>query len=171
VQKTSQSSKRLIEKKIEALGVGPKFRVYDDKIETPGDGVIIFQGMQDHTANRSSRWRASTGPGRGGADAQRAQPDAAAPDHPGEAPRSGSAGTRAARPTRSTSSCGPRSRTGAGRGPGQLARQPVVPAVLEDERKLDLELYPDRYDHIWEGGLRQGARGRLLRQAAGEGQG
>jgi phage terminase large subunit len=46
----AQSSKRLIEDKIEAFGVGSKFRVYDDKIKTPGDGVIIFQGMQDHTA-------------------------------------------------------------------------------------------------------------------------
>jgi phage terminase large subunit len=28
---------------------------------------------------------------------------------------------------------------------------PWFPKVLEDERKLDIELYPDRYDHIWEG--------------------
>lgn len=51
VQKTlAQSSKRLIESKIESLGVGSHFRVFNDKIETPGDGVVIFQGMQDHTA-------------------------------------------------------------------------------------------------------------------------
>ena len=42
----SQSSKRLIESKIAALGVGDRFKVYSDKIETPGDGVIIFRGMQ-----------------------------------------------------------------------------------------------------------------------------
>ena len=41
---------RLIESKIQALGVGPLFRVLDDRIKTPGDGLIIFQGMQDHTA-------------------------------------------------------------------------------------------------------------------------
>lgn len=51
VQKTlAQSSKRLIETKISDLGVGSEFKVFHDKIETPGDGIIIFQGMQDHTA-------------------------------------------------------------------------------------------------------------------------
>jgi len=28
---------------------------------------------------------------------------------------------------------------------------PWLPAVLEEERKLDLSRYPDRYEHIWEG--------------------
>ena len=47
----SQSSKRLIEGKIAALGIGSGFKLYSDKIETPGDGIIIFRGMQDHTAD------------------------------------------------------------------------------------------------------------------------
>ena len=47
----AQSSKRLIESKIAALGLGHGFRVFNDKIETPGDGLIIFRGMQDHTAD------------------------------------------------------------------------------------------------------------------------
>jgi Phage terminase large subunit len=42
----AQSSKRLIESKIAALGLGHGFRVFNDKIETPGDGLIIFRGMQ-----------------------------------------------------------------------------------------------------------------------------
>ena len=46
----AQSSKRLIEDKIEAFNVGNLLRVYDEKIRTPGDGLIIFQGMQDHSA-------------------------------------------------------------------------------------------------------------------------
>jgi len=45
-----QSSKRLLETKIQELGVGKSFKVWQDRIETPGDGVIVFQGMQDHTA-------------------------------------------------------------------------------------------------------------------------
>lgn len=45
-----QSVKRLIEDKIEAMGVGGAFRVLQTHIETPGDGIIIFQGMQNHTA-------------------------------------------------------------------------------------------------------------------------
>lgn len=51
VQKSlKESAKRLIEDKIEALGVGSMFEVQSDQIKTPGGGVVIFQGMQDHTA-------------------------------------------------------------------------------------------------------------------------
>jgi phage terminase large subunit len=42
----AQSSKRLIESKIATLGLGHQFRIFSDKIETPGDGLIIFRGMQ-----------------------------------------------------------------------------------------------------------------------------
>jgi phage terminase large subunit len=48
----AQSSKRLIESKIAALGVGSGFKLYSDKIETPGDGIIIFRGMQVYFAKR-----------------------------------------------------------------------------------------------------------------------
>jgi hypothetical protein len=48
VQKSlMQSSKRLLEDKIAALNVGHLFKVFEREIETPGDGVIIFHGMQD----------------------------------------------------------------------------------------------------------------------------
>src|SRR5689334_25358767 len=36
-----QSSKRLIESKIQSLGVGAQFQVLHDRIVTPGDGLII----------------------------------------------------------------------------------------------------------------------------------
>jgi phage terminase large subunit len=45
----AQSSKRLIESKIAALRLGHQFRIYSDKIATPGDGIIIFRGMQSYT--------------------------------------------------------------------------------------------------------------------------
>ncbi len=48
----AQSSKRLIESKIAALGLGHQFKVYSDKIETPGDGLVIFRGMQVYFAKR-----------------------------------------------------------------------------------------------------------------------
>jgi len=41
----AQSSKRLIESKIAALGLGHGFKLFNDKIETPGDGLLIFRGM------------------------------------------------------------------------------------------------------------------------------
>ena len=50
VQKSlKDSSKRLIETKLAQLGLGEAdgFRVYEKEIQTPGDGVIIFMGMQD----------------------------------------------------------------------------------------------------------------------------
>lgn len=51
VQKTlKESAKRLIEDKITALDVGDQFDVTLNEIKTPGGGVILFQGMQDHTA-------------------------------------------------------------------------------------------------------------------------
>ncbi len=45
-----ESVKRLIEDKIMAFNVGPMFRVLNDSIIAPDNGVILFQGMQDHTA-------------------------------------------------------------------------------------------------------------------------
>lgn len=45
-----QSVKRLLEDKIQELGVGSYFRVLQSHIETAGGGRIIFQGMQYHTA-------------------------------------------------------------------------------------------------------------------------
>lgn len=52
VQKTLQeSSKRTIEDKIRALGVADQFQINKSEIKTPGDGIIIFTGMQDHNAD------------------------------------------------------------------------------------------------------------------------
>jgi phage terminase large subunit len=51
IQKSlAQSVKQLIEDKIESLGVGHYFDVLDKEIRTPGGGIILFQGMQNHTA-------------------------------------------------------------------------------------------------------------------------
>jgi phage terminase large subunit len=47
----AQSSKRLIESKIAALGLGHGFKPFNDKIETPGDGLIIFRGMHSDTTD------------------------------------------------------------------------------------------------------------------------
>lgn len=51
VQKTlDQSVKKLLENKIQKLGLGSYFEVQQNKIKTPYGGVITFAGMQDHTA-------------------------------------------------------------------------------------------------------------------------
>ena len=154
VQKTlAQSSKRLIETKIQSMRVGGDFKVFNDKIETPGDGIIIFQGMQDHTAESIKSLE-----GFRIADVEEAQTLSA---------RS----LTLLRPTiRAPGSqiwfrWNPRRKSDAvddflrKRGPdnsivvqANWRDNPFWTSELEAERKLDLELYPERYDHIWEGG-------------------
>jgi len=53
IQKSlSQSVKRLLETKIESMNAGAYFEVQDAVIKSrKGDGAIIFQGMQNHTAD------------------------------------------------------------------------------------------------------------------------
>lgn len=53
VQKSlKDSAKALISDKLKRFGIGKAegFRVLNDRIITPGNGIIIFQGMNDHTA-------------------------------------------------------------------------------------------------------------------------
>jgi phage terminase large subunit len=58
-QKTlAQSSKRLIESKIASLGLSHRFRIYSDRIATPGDGIIIFRGLHPNTLY----WRKTINP-------------------------------------------------------------------------------------------------------------
>jgi hypothetical protein len=54
VQKSlMQSSKRMIETKIQQLGVGSSFQILHDRVIIPGGGLIIFVGMH-------ARWGVST---------------------------------------------------------------------------------------------------------------
>lgn len=51
VQKSlKDSAKRLIEDKIDRFPSSLGFRIRHDDIITPGGGIILFYGMQDHTA-------------------------------------------------------------------------------------------------------------------------
>lgn len=52
VQKSLKFSvKKLIEAKIESMNAGLYFEVQNEQIKTRNGGVIIFQGMQDHTSD------------------------------------------------------------------------------------------------------------------------
>lgn len=52
VQRSLKNSvKLLVEDKIRALGVSHLFTILEAEIKTPGGGVIMFQGMQNHTAD------------------------------------------------------------------------------------------------------------------------
>jgi phage terminase large subunit len=53
IQKSlQQSAKHLIETKINDFGLGEKdgFKIFKDVIQLPGDGICLFQGLQDHTS-------------------------------------------------------------------------------------------------------------------------
>ena len=145
----AQSSKRLIESKIASLGVGSRFKTFSDKIETPGDGLIIFRGMQDHTAESIKSlegfriaWID---------EAQTLSARSLALLRP----------TIRAENSELWASWNPRRKSDAiddflrARKPSgaivigaNWRDNPWFPSVLEEERRTDLSLYPDRYDHI-----------------------
>ena len=177
VQKTlAQSSKRLIESKIASLGVGANFRVFQDKIETPGDGLIIFQGMQDHSAESIKSLE-----GFRLAWIEEAQTLSA---------RSLSLLRPTIRSERSEiwASWNPTRKSDAiddfFRGPNGLPKGAVLVKanwrdnpwwtdVLEAERQLELERYPERYDHTYEGDYAKAFEGayfaRMLSEARRDG--
>lgn len=153
VQKTlAQSSKRLVESKIREMGVGAEFKVFNDKIETPGDGIIIFQGMQDHTAESIKSLE-----GFRRAWVEEAQTLSARsltllrPTIRAE----GSQLWASWNATRKSDAIDDFLRAKKPQGSvvvrASWRDNPWFPKVLEDERQLDLRLYPERYDHIWEG--------------------
>jgi len=156
----AQSSKRLVETKIQELGFGRDFKIYHDRIATPGDGLIIFNGMQDHTAESIKSLE-----GFRIAWIDEAQSLSA---------RSLSLLRPTIRVEKSEiwASWNARRKSDAIdnffralKPPGSICVQanwrdnPWFPAVLEEERKTDLALYPDRYDHIWEGGYAKAFEG------------
>jgi phage terminase large subunit len=157
VQKTlKESSKRLIEDKIEAFGLGSQdgFKVFNEVIETRGGGLISFQGMQDHNAESIKSLEGY----------HRAWVE--------EAQTLSARSLSLLRPTIRTEgselwfSWNPRRATDAVdamlRGPERPTDAIVVranwsdnsrfPSVLEQERLDCLRTSPEQYDHIWEGG-------------------
>ena len=157
VQKSlKDSAYRLISQKLDAFGLteADGFKVFNDRIQTPGDGVIIFQGMQDHTAESI---KSLEGFKRAWAE---------------EAQTLSSTSLRLLRPTIRADdselwfSWNPRRKadpvdvmlrqgelpTGAKVVRANWSDNPWFPQVLEQERLDCLKENPDQYEHIWEGG-------------------
>jgi phage terminase large subunit len=157
VQKSlKDSAKRLIESKLSEFGLGEAdgFKVFSDRIQTPGDGSIIFQGMQDHTAESikslegfKRAWveEAQTLSAR---SLQLLRPTIRAP---------GSELWFTWNPRRKIDPVdlmlrGPTPPTGTIVVKANHNDNPWLPAELEQERLDCLTNEPDQYDHIWEGG-------------------
>ena len=156
VQKTlSESAKRLIEDKIHEYGLEKQgFRILRDRIETPGDGIIIFMGMADHN-NESIKslegfdraWveEAQTLSKR---SLQLLRPTIRKP---------GSELWFSWNPSRKVDAVDvllkgdnlPSSCTVV---KANWSENPWLPDVLNEERLDDQRNYPDSYDHVWEGG-------------------
>lgn len=153
VQKTlAESSKQIVESKIASLGLGDQFRITREHIETPGGGVILFQGMQNHTAESIKSLEGC----------RIAWVD--------EAQTLSERSLSLLRPTIRVEgseiwfSWNPRRKVDAVdrflremKPEGSIVVQcnwrdnPWWNATLEAERQLELSLYPDRYPHIYEG--------------------
>lgn len=157
VQKTlKESSKRLLEDKLRAFGVGEKdgFKVFNEVIQTPGDGVIVFQGMQDHNAESIKSLE-----GFRRAWIEEAQTLSARslsllrPTIRDE----GSELWFSWNPRRKTDPVdvmlrGHDKPTGAVVVRANWSDNPWFTKVLEQERLDCLRITPEQYDHIWEGG-------------------
>jgi phage terminase large subunit len=155
VQKSlKESAKRLLEQKIQEYDVGHLFDVQESQIKTPGDGLIVFAGLQDHTAESIKSYE--------GFDVAWVE----------EAQTVSKTSLNLLRPTIRKPgselwfSWNPRRKidpvdemfrgdelpTGAAIVKANWSDNPWFPAELEQERQDCLRMQPEQYDHIWEGG-------------------
>jgi len=154
VQKSlKESAKKLIEYKIQEYGVGHLFDVQESQIKTPGDGLIVFAGLQDHTAESIKSYE--------GFDVAWVE----------EAQTVSQKSLNLLRPTIRKPgselwfSWNPRFETdpvdvmlrGEELPTGSIVshanwdKNPWFPAELEQERLDCLRMQPEQYEHIWEG--------------------
>ncbi|KKK74738.1 hypothetical protein LCGC14_2880770, partial [marine sediment metagenome] len=169
VQRSLRDSvKLLIEDKIRAFGVENQFKIMYDQIRTPGKGVIVFQGLQDHTAESIKSFE--------GFDIA----------HLEEAHTITQRSLELLRPTIRTpgsqiwASWNPRSPDdpidkflrGENRPKSAIVVEsnwrdnPWFPEVLQEDREYDEQFNPTRYDHIWEGGYEPAVVGALWTREA-----
>lgn len=173
----AQSAKLLIESKLYEHGLSSRhgFRIYEDMIQTPGDGLIIFKGMNNYTADsikslegfKRAWWEeAHTATQR---SVNLLRPTIRA---------SGSQMWWSYNPALKTDPVdvmfrGPEKPTGSVVVTANWRDNPWFTAELEQERKDCMRLQPDQYDHIWEGGYISVAEGayfaRHLSEARGQG--
>lgn len=152
----SQSAKLLIEDKLSKhrLGEADGFKVFRDVIQTPKDGIVIFKGMQDYTAEsvkslenfKRAWWE----------EAQTASHRSLSLLRP-TIRAEGSEIWFSWNPRRKTDAVdmmfrGEHLPTGGVVVKANWSDNPWFPKVLEQERIDCLRDNPDQYEHIWGGG-------------------
>ena len=156
VQKSlKESAKRLIEDKLQTFGLGEKdgFKVFREVIETPGDGLIIFTGMQDHTADSV---KSLEGYHRAWAEEAQGLSDRSLTLLRPTIRAEGSELWFSWNPTRPTDPVdmmlrGAKTPSDAKVVMANWRDNPWFPAALDQERRDCLANQPERYAHIWEG--------------------
>jgi phage terminase large subunit len=171
-----ESAKLLIEDKIRQFGLGEAdgFKIFNDRIETPKDGLIIFKGMQDYNAESikslehfKRAWieEAQTLTAR---SLTMLRPTIRA---------DGSEIWASWNPRRKSDAIDKFLRGDPPRGAKVVSANwrdnPWFPTVLQNEREDDFEKRPDTYEHVWEGGyvkaLEGSYFGKLLAEARAQG--
>lgn len=152
----AQSSKALIEAKLSEfrLGEADGFKVFRDVIQTPGDGLLIFKGMQDYTAEsikslegfKRSWWEEAQSATANSIKLLR--PTMRAPG----AQMWWSWNARSRRDPVDVMLRGEEIPTGAIVVNANWRDNPWFGAELEQERQDCLRMTPDDYDHVWDGG-------------------
>lgn len=163
IQKSlKESAKFLIESKIRKFGLGEAdgFKIFTDRIQTPGDGVIAFTGMQDHTADSIKSYEGFHKAW--GEEAHTISSKSLSllrPTIRWESKRLGMASELGFswNATRKSDAVDAMLRGGAPPTGSVCVRanwsdNPWFPKVLDQERLDCLNNQPEQYDHIWEGG-------------------
>jgi phage terminase large subunit len=152
----AQSSKALIEAKLADFGLGERdgFKVFRDVIQTPGDGLMIFKGMNDFTAEsvkslegfKRAWWEEAQTATAHSLNMLRPtiRADGSQLWFSWNARRKSDAVDVMLR--------GPETPTGAVVVQANWRDNPFFTQRLEQERQDCLRTQPDQYDHIWEGG-------------------
>lgn len=153
----AQSSKALIESKLSKFGLGEKdgFKIFRDVIQTPGDGLMIFKGMNDYTAEsvkslegfKRAWWE----------EAQTATAHSLSLLRPTIMRLNGAQLWFSWNARRKTDPVdvmfrGVEKPTGAVVVEANWRDNPFRDAQLDQERLDCLRMQPDQYDHIWGGG-------------------
>lgn len=159
----NQSAKLLIEKKLNDFGLGEAdgFKVFEDCTETPGDGLIIYKGMNNYTADsikslegfQRSWWEEAHTASKKSIGLLRPTMRA-----------SGSQLWWSYNPNHATDPVdvmfsGPERPTGAIVVTANWRDNPWLTDELKQERLDCLRLNPEQYDHIWDGGYVTAAEG------------
>ena len=147
------SAKLLIEDKIQQLGVGASFNVQREMIETPGGGQIIFRGMNDYNAESI---KSLEGFDRAWIEEAQTLSDRSLMLLRPTIRKEGSQIWASWNPRKKTDAIdkflrGEKLPPGAVVVESNWKDNKFFPSKLEQERLHDLEVYPDQYQHIWEG--------------------